>query len=143
MGLWDPYKEKVQELSNRASTSLDNLKTSGKNQVHALKDFSAETARASKGAACTRYKQAKSAACEQWRAVRPEAFNYWGSAKAWRAAYVRDTPLAYRVTTVALSTGLLVLVTPGLLRRVRRGCFVGGVLACCMIPEVVNPFNKV
>lgn len=142
MGLWDPYNEKLMEFKRKGYSVLETNRTWAYQVYEEYKAKTQESTIRAKDSVCGKYYEMRDSAKEQYAEIRPEVFNYWHTAKSHRKQFILDTPLATRMTIYIGTTGLTLLLTGGILKRLRRTLFVGVLAGVLIVPEVANPFNK-
>ena len=62
-------------------------------------------------------------------------------AMATRRRFLREVPYIYRLNFVLISTGLVFMIAPGVMRRVALAGLVGGLGVLLAVPEV-TPWNR-
>lgn len=142
MGLWDPYKGKLMEFKGKGHSILETNKAWAHQVYEEYRAKTEESAIRAKDSVREKYNEVKDSAKEQYAEIRPEVFNYWHTAESYRKQFISDTPLATRMTMYIGTTGLTLLLTGGILKRLKRTLFTSVVVGVLIVPEVVNPFNK-
>ena len=142
MGIRDQITEQSEELKRKGSSFVDKHREKSKDWVKTHGEKTKSKLKEKKSELGDQYRESKANLRNQWLENRPQWMNYWDSASAHRNRFINDTPLASRMSGLAMLSGLTFLLSRGLVRRFKRAIYVGVIGGVFIVPEVMNPFKK-
>ncbi|CAG9335490.1 unnamed protein product [Blepharisma stoltei] len=147
MGLLDPYKETLESWESYALSSINQaaidsqiwLKSQAEQTKASFKSGLAYSIEWGKIA----YKEEKEDLRRLYRSFRPDWFDYFNVIKVKRTNFLKDAGIADRIVGFVFVSALIFGLSHGIRPRIRNTLIFGTIGGAFIVPELINPFNRV